>query len=167
MKSPKVHKHPLHTAGQAMAAKREDFGTVARALADFSPAVIAEALRVLEGGHLNSSEKFIAPLHWLADLQVKRDSAKDARVKANLLWRAIATAPDGYCHPRAAVTGTLLEDIAAGMAFHDVKARFNAKVHPLQYQRPQAAPSEGNLASAEKIVEKLGIARSLERRFAS
>lgn len=166
VKSPKVYKHALLSAGQAMAAKREDFNTVARALADFTPPLIAEALRVLEAGHLASSEKFIAPLNWLADLHAKRGATKDARIKANLLWRAIATAPEGFCHPRAGMTGTLLEDIAAGLSFEDVKARWTAKVHPLQYQRPQAAPSEGNLAAAEKIVEKMGIARALERRFA-
>lgn len=163
---PKMHKHPLLSAGQAMAAKREDFSTVARALADFTVPQIAEAIRVLETGHLQSSEKFIAPLNWLAELHAKRAAARDARTRANLLWRAIATAPDGFCHPRSAVTGTLMEDIAAGMSFSDVQARWNAKVHPLQYQRPQAPPSAGNLAEAEKIVEKMGIARSLERRFA-
>lgn len=35
-------------------------------------------------------------------------------------------------------------------------------MNPLQYQRPQAAPSAGNVAQAERIVEKLGIANSLE-----
>jgi hypothetical protein len=52
------------------------------------------------------------------------------------------------------------------LTFENVSARFAAKMNPLQYQRPQAAPSVGNIAQAEKIVEKLGIARSLERRFA-
>lgn len=164
--SPSVHRDRLLTAGQVMAAKRENFGTVARALADFAPATIAEAVRLLEAGHLARSEQFIAPLHWLADLHDKRAAARDSRIRDNLLWRAIATAPEGYCHPRAAVTGTLLEDIAAGMAFADVKARFDAKMHPLLYQRPQAAPSAGNIAEAERVAEKLGIARSLDRRFA-
>ena len=62
--------------------------------------------------------------------------------------------------------GTLLEDLATGMDFATVSARFAAKMHPLKYLRPQAAPRAGNIADAEKIVAKLGIARSLERRFA-
>jgi hypothetical protein len=37
---------------------------------------------------------------------------------------------------------------------------------PLQYQRPQAAPTTGNIERAEKLVEKLGIKDSLVRRFA-
>lgn len=164
--SPAVHRHALLTAGQKMAAKREDYQTVARALADFSPELIAEALRLLEADHLARSDKFVVPLQWLADLHAKRKEAKDSRHRENLLWRAIATAPEGYCHPRSGVTGSLLEDIAAGMGFAEVKARWEAKMHPLRYQRPQAAPAVGNIAEAEKIVEKLGIARSLERRLA-
>ena len=62
--------------------------------------------------------------------------------------------------------GTLLKDVATGMDFATVSARFASKMHPLKYQRPQAAPRVGNIADAEKIVARLGIARSLERRFA-
>jgi hypothetical protein len=164
-KSPAVYSGRVLTAGQAMAAKREDLATVIRAMQDFTPQMIAEAIRLLETGHFSQAEKFIGPLHWLADLHAKR-AANKGKVRDNLTWLAIATAPDGFCHPRAGVTGSLLEDIAAGMSFEAVKARFEQKVQPLQYQRPQAAPSVQNLAAAEKVVEKLGIARSLERRFA-
>lgn len=162
----RVFKERALTAGQARAAKREDFRTVAAALPDFSPHVLSEAMRLLEADALARSEKFIAPIQWLQDLHEKRGATKNARTRDNLLWRAIASAPDGFCHPRSSVTGSLLEDIAAGMAFDDVKARFDAKMHPLRYQRPQAAPSAGTLAQAEKLVAQLGIAGSLDRRFA-
>lgn len=164
--NPKPFVERMLTAGQVAAAKREDFGTVARALADFAPAAIGEALRIVEAGHLARSERFVAPLQFLADLHASRSRTKDRRVRDNILWLAVATAPEGFCHPRSGMAGSLLEDIAAGLPFADVKARFDSKMHPLQYQRPQAAPAAGNLANAEKIVEKLGIARSLERRHA-
>lgn len=159
-------KHAILTPGQAMAAKREDFRTVAAALSDFTPPLLAQAMRLLEADALARSERFIGPVQWLQELHEKRGAVKDARVRDNLLWRAIATAPDGFCHPRASVVGSLLEDIAAGLAFEDVKARFNAKMHPLRYQRPQAAPAAGALAQAEKLFETMGLAPALERRFA-
>jgi hypothetical protein len=53
------------------------------------------------------------------------------------------------------------------MDYNTVARRFKEKMHPLQYQRPQAAPAAGSIKRAEEIVEKLGIARSLERRFAT
>lgn len=161
-----VFKHALLTAGQMMAAKREDFRTMASALADFTPPMLTEALRLLEADALSRSERFVAPVRWLLDLHTARAGAKDSRIRDNLLWRAIAAAPEGYCHPRASMIGTLLEDIAADLAFDDVKRRFDAKMRPLQYQRPQAAPTAGAIATAEKTFAQMGLAESLERRFA-
>lgn len=138
---------------------------MATTLADFTEPMLKEALRLLETESLNRSEKFIAPVRWLLDLHVKRGAVKGP-ARDNVLWRAIATAPDGYCHPRASVIGSLLEDIAAGKPFEAVRRAFAAKTNSLIYQRPQAAPTAGNVAAAEKIVETLGIAASLERRFA-
>ncbi len=40
-------------------------------------------------------------------------------------------------------------------------------MHPLQYQRPTAAPGAGNVAQAEKIVAALASAGALARRFAT
>jgi hypothetical protein len=161
-----IFKHGLLSPGQAMAAKREDFRTVAAALADFTPPMLTEALRLLESESLARSERFVSPVRWMLDLHTARAAARDSRIRDNILWRAIASAPEGYCHPRASVVGSLLEDIAAGLDFAEVKRRFDAKLHPLQYQRPQAAPAAGAIAAAEKMVEALGIATSLERRFA-
>jgi hypothetical protein len=60
--------------------------------------------------------------------------------------------------------GTLLDDIASGLDFGSVSRKFAEKM--MRYQRPQAPPSAGNRAQAEKVVEKLGIEKSLVRRFA-
>ena len=157
-----VYRERALTAGQAMAALRENYRTVATALGDFKPAMLDEALRLLKAEALARSEKFIGPVQWLRDLH---DRPK-GRAGSNVLWLAIAKAPEGYCHPRASVVGSLLDDIAAGLEFAYIKARFNAKLEPLIYQRPQAAPSAGNIKAAEALFEKLGLAPALERRFA-
>lgn len=161
-----AYKHPLLTAGQAMAAKREDYGTVATTLQHFSLEVLTQGLRLLETESLASSQKFVGPVMWLRDLQRARNATRHHQARNNILWRAIASAPDGYCHTRASVVGTLLQDIVDGVAFEAVRARFNAKVNPEDYQRPKAAPTAGNIAAAERIVEALGIKASLPRRFA-
>jgi hypothetical protein len=152
----------LLTPGQKMAETKENYRNVAAALGEFKPAVLDEALRVLRAEILSSSDKFIGPVQWLRDLH---DRPK-GRAGENVIWRAVADAPAGFCHPRASMAGTLLEDVAAGLSFAEVKRRFDAKVSPLRYQRPQAAPAAGNIQAAERIVEKLSIERSLERRFA-
>lgn len=160
--SPAVYRERALTASQAMAAVKENYRTVATALGEFTAPMLDEAMRLFTAETLSRSEKFIGPVKWLRGLH---DRPK-GRLGENLLWRAIALAPEGYCHPKASVIGPLLDDIAAGMPFSLIKQRFDAKLAPLAYQRPQAPPSAGNIKAAEALVEKLGIARSLERRFA-
>lgn len=150
------------TPGQAMAAAKENYRTVITALSEFTPTMLDEALRILQADALARSEKFIGPVKWLRTLH---DRPK-GKIGENILWRAIATAPEGYCHPKASVIAPLLDDIVAGLPFADIKARFEAKIHPLIYQRPQAAPAAGNIKAAEALFEKMGLAPALERRFA-
>lgn len=159
-----VYKGIALTAGQAMAEKREDFKNLARALAEYSPPVIHQALALLKTDALYRSEKVLGQCQFLTDLHTTIEANPGRR--DNMIWRAVATAPAGFCHPRSSMIGTLLDDIVAGVPFEDASAKFAAKMHPLQYQRPQAPPSAGNIAAAEKLVEKLGIGPSLERRFA-
>lgn len=153
------------TPFQQMAEKREDQANVMRALVEFPSAVVDQALTILKSDALYRSEKVLGQAEWLHALHVAWDAAKGDR-RSNVVWRAVAAAPAGFCHPRASMIGTLLEDIAAGLPFEDVSRKFRAKMAPNVYQRPQAAPSAGTIAQAEKLVAELGIARSLERRFA-
>lgn len=153
------------TAGQAMAEKREDFKNVMHALNEFTQPHLETALTLLKTDSLYRSEKVLGQAEWLHALHVARTAAYGAG-KANAVWRAVATAPNGFCHPRSSMIGTLLEDIAAGKEFSEVARAFAAKMHPLAYQRPQAAPTAGAIAAAEKVMQQLGAAGSLARRFA-
>jgi hypothetical protein len=160
-----VYRGQLLEPAQAMAEKHQDFVTVSRALSDFALPMVKQALTILRTESLHRTEKVLGQAQWLCDLHVAIDGAR-GHARDNLVWRAVATAPAGFCHPRSSMIGSLLEDLAAGMDFPMVAQRFGEKMHPLRYQRPQAAPSAGNIAQAEKVVEKLGIARSLARRYA-
>lgn len=161
-----VYKGVDKTAGQAMAVKREDFRTVRRALEDISPHVLEQALTLLRADALYRSEKVLGQAEWLHTLQCTLATTPHEVRSANILWRAVSTAPAGFCHPRTSMISTLLEDIEAGLDFADVSRKFKAKMGPLQYQRPQAAPSAGTIAQAEKLMEQLGAAGSLARRYA-
>jgi hypothetical protein len=162
----KLHANKLTTPFQAMSEKTEDAKNVTRALSEFSRELLAQAVELLQSDALYRSEKVLGPMKWLGDLQEAYQSTRNERHRENIVFRAVATAPAGFCHPRASMAGTLLEDLATGNGFDWAATRFRSKMHPLQYQRPQAAPSDGQIEAAEKLVEKLGIARSLDRRFA-
>jgi hypothetical protein len=157
-----VYRERALTAGQAMAAKKQDFITVSMALSEFTAPMLAQALRLFDSDALARSEKFLGPTQWLQDLHFR----PKGRLGENVLWRAIATAPEGYCHPKSSVLGPLLEDIRLGKPYEEIKRSFEAMMHPLRYQRPQAAPAAQNIKAAEELIERLGFARSLERRFA-
>lgn len=151
-------------ASQAMAEKRQDFATVSRALDEYNAPAVHQALALLKSEALFRGEKVLGPCQFLADLHAAAEANKHRR--ANIIWLAVARAPAGFCHPRSSMIGTLLDDIAAGVPFEQAARSFRLKMDPLQYQRPQAAPSAGNIAAAEKLVEKLGVGPSLVRRFA-
>ncbi len=161
-----VYRGTLLNAGQRMAELREDFRCLQTALDEFKPQALKQARTILEADALARSERFLGPVAWLEARHGDR-KAKNAALRTNLLWLAVATAPAGFCKPRSGMVGTLLEDLISGMDVADVKRRFDAKMHPLQYQRPQAPPSAGNIRQAEEAFEKLGLASALDRRFAT
>lgn len=163
--SANVYSGRILTAGQAMAEKREDFITLQRALTEFKLEHLDQALTLLSTDSLYRAEKVRGPVQWLRDLKAMREDLTDFR-KTNVTWLAVATAPPGFCHPRSSMAGTLLEDIAAGLDFAEVSRRFKAKMHPLQYQRPQAAPNAQNIKRGEEVIAAMGAERSLLRRFA-
>lgn len=158
-----VPKRDVLSPFRKMAAKSEDYRTVSRALAEFDLSLLELAMQLLDSEQLYRSEKVAGPARWLRDLHVARSLAAN---KANVVWRAIATAPAGFCHPRTSMIGALLEDIAAGKTFDEVSASFAKKMKPDIYQRPQAAPAAGTIAQAERLVEQMDIAASLRRRYA-
>lgn len=162
-----IHRDPTKTAFEASAAKKEERGMLLRALADYTPETVAQALRLLESEALYRIEKVIGVAKWLAKVQEDQRNISTSRVvREQLIWRAVALAPAGFTHVRSSMIGTLLDDIKDGMGFEDVSRRFADKMHPLKYQRPQAAPKAGNIAQGEKLIETLGLAPSLERRIA-
>lgn len=162
-----VFAHPLKTAAQQESSLREEYGMLQRGLAEFPREIVARAVALLDTEVLYRSEKVAGPAKWLLKLHDRRAELKNSRARDNVTWLAVATAPAGFAHVRSSMVGTLLEDLASGMAFDQVSRRFAEKMHPLQYQRPTAAPSDGQIEQAEKIVKQLGTAGSLDRRFAN
>lgn len=154
------------TAHQVAAAKAEDRGILTRSLADFNMSTVAQATAALKAGQLYRSEVAQQIAEWFLALHERLAATKNERHRENLIWRAVAAAPAGWCHVRSSMLGTLLEDMSSGMPFESVARRWSEKMHPLQYQRPQAPPSAGNVKRAEELFAELGLAPALRRRYA-
>lgn len=158
----------LKNADQAAAEKLEEYGMLQRGLAEFSHETMVQALAIADSEALYRGEKVAGHLRWLVDLSdARRAAGKDTRMRESVTWLAIATAPAGFAHVRSSMVGTLLEDLEAGLPLETVKRKFGEKMNPLKYQRPTAAPSDGAIAQAEKIVEALNTAGALRRRYAT
>ncbi len=169
IRPPKAMVHrptPVLATSQAVAEKREECGMLARGLAEFSIDHARKAHSLLLTGSLYRSEKCEAIARWFLDLHERLAGTKNSAHRKNLIWSAVAPAPAGFCHVKGSMIGSLLEDIAADMPFEQIKRRFDEKMNPMQYRRPQAPPSAQNVAQAEAIVERLRTAGALARRFA-
>lgn len=160
-----VYSHLLKTPGQAMAEKVEDYQILRRSLAEFNQATVEQAVALLKSEALYRSEKCLGVAEWLLKLHQSVATTRSRKAQDNLVWLAVATAPAGFCHVRSSMIGTLLDDIASGLDFGAVSRRFAEKMNPAQYQRSQVAPTVGNVQQAERIVEKLGLQNSLQRRY--
>lgn len=150
----------------------QDKSSITGAFQDHDSDYRAFAQLVLEANALDRSEKVAGVAQWFLQLlrSFREESngvilIRDGNIRANLVWRAVATAPAGFCHVRSSMIGTLLDDVKAGLPFDQIARRWKDKTHPLQYQRPTAL-SDGNVEQANKIVEQLGSQGSLARRFA-
>lgn len=149
-----------------MASKREDLIALKRAIRDYPADVAGRALALVKAESLYRSEKVLGVAEWFHNLHTAMKIAHPHNREA-LLWYAVAKAPAGFCHVRSTMIGTLLDDIVSGFQFEDIARRFASKMNVTQYQRPSAELKQGHITHAERVVAELGIARSLERRYAT
>lgn len=161
-----VHSNTVVSADQWMAEKSENFLMLRRSMEQYSLPVLNTAQTILAHAPLAEAEKFHAMVTGFRNMQLNVQSTKDRRKKDAFVWKYAAEAPTGFCHIKSSMIGPLLDDIQSGMSVDDITERFNAKMHPLKYQRPQVAPTSGNIKQAEDIIAKMGLAPSLQRRFA-
>lgn len=154
------------TAGQAMAAKREDRRTLEHALGTMPREIVERAVDMLRAGSLYRADKVLPMASFLLDAH-DRTAGKKGEPRNRILWRLVSEASAGWCSPRGSVLGALVEDLQAGLHAEAVARKHNERMDPLQYQRPSAPTSAGNVAQAERLFEQLGLAPSLRRRFAA
>lgn len=81
------------------------------------------------------------------------------------LWKTSLNIGD-RSNLRGSVIGTLVEDLSSGVPLEAAVKSFETKVAPANYKRTTALVTPKMIAEAEKAIETLGIAGSLERRHA-
>ena len=163
------HRLGMKKAHQWQAESREDRRHLQRALADFPTHNLRTAIDMLKAGALSRGDKIVPMATFLLDLKESMHDGEGGGSRAQdlKLWQAVAVAGAGWCTPRATVLGALMEDLDNRLESGEVRRRHNLRVAPEAYQRPTAPTTAGNVAAAEKIIDGLGLAPALRRRFAS
>ena len=158
----RVHNNRLLTPYQKSMENYEDFKMIQNAVNKYSIETVETAVNLLRSDSMYRGEKVLGIAEWFLEVM---KTVKNNPKRTNILWKKSAMAPAGFCHISSSMIGTLLDDISDGWDIESVQNRFNAKMNPLKYQRPQVAPTAGNVERAEKIIAELGLENSLKRRF--
>jgi hypothetical protein len=161
-----AHSHPLWTAHQVEAERKDDWRLLTRGLAEFPQPLVERAHALLSSGTLYRAERCLGVATWLLALHQELASVTSPQQREALVWRAVATAPAGHARVRGSVVGALLADLARGRDADTIKQHFEEKMAPSRYLRPHVAPTAGNIVRAEKAIAALQATGSLARRYA-
>ncbi len=157
-----LNRDRLLTAEQVMAKKQENFKVLNNALTSFSLDIINQAVVLINSETLYGSDRVIHTANLVKTLKEKLSRINDSTKKRNITWLAVANAT--HVFSRSSMFGTLLKDIEDNLPTDEIVSRFETKMR--LYMRSQSAPSSKAIYEAERIVEKLGIGDSLQRRYA-
>ena len=160
------YKSRTKTAGQIMAEKTEEYRMLNRAIVKYDIETVNKVVALAESGTLYRGEKVLTNAQWFKQLKEDVANTDNSRARENIIWCYVASAPTGFAHVSSSMIGTLLDDMADGMDTRLIASRFKDKMDPAVHGRSQSAPTAGGIAQAEKLIEQLGIADSLERRYA-
>lgn len=158
-------KHHLLTADQMMADAKERYRMLSRALANFPSSLAVRAQAILSSSDVYRREAISGKADWF--LRVHNALVgMTGRQRHHIVWHFVANAPPDFCHVSGSLFGSFLQDLKDGVSASLALAGLKEKLDPTKYMRPQAPATEGNIKRAEEIVQKLGIEKSLERRWA-
>lgn len=145
---------------------QESHKNLTRGLADFNVTLVRRVLKFIQNESMRNGEKAEGWVKWLERIYVDMAKADVQRKnRENIIWRYVAEAPKGWCQVRGSSVGALLQNLKEGMDDSDAIAIFDSITDDDKHLRPTAAPTEGNINQAERLIEAMGLAPSLQRRF--
>ena len=160
-----INTNRLKTAKQVLAEKKEEVRLLSMALNDFDEEIIQQAIDLLESDSLYRGNRFVDMVQWFKGIKVCLRNIKGTAKRHNLLVLLASSAPSGAARIKNTVVGELMYNLKEGMSTTEVINKFNAMMDPSRYMRAQSDPSVNAVAEAEKVIESLGLAPSLERRY--
>jgi hypothetical protein len=136
-----------------------------RALDEVTTDAVDTVLELIAQNSLYRGEEHKAAVEKLQLHQTSYNNISSIEHKDRAVWVAIS-AGNGVARIRNSAIGTLLVDLSEDMDLDKAVKSFEAKVAPTNYKRPKALVTKSMIKKAQETVEELGIADSLERRYA-
>lgn len=150
---------------------RQNYKDLLAFLSDTDTEILRKVFHLFKTEQIQGKAKFEGWVGFLLNAaetwtkMVSEDGGSQKRVR-QWLWYAVARAATGWCQSRKSSIGSLVENLSIGVPQADAIRAFHAITKSTVYQRPTAAPTEGNVEVAEKLIERLGLASALKRRYA-
>lgn len=126
-------------------------------------ASVMDVLDLVEQNVLYRGAEFKGALVFMRDTLMSYHACKGDKVI--WLWKTSLAVGD-RANLRGSVIGTLVEDLSSGVPLEAAVKSFETKVAPTNYKRTTALVTPNMIKEAEKTIETLGVAGSLERRHA-
>lgn len=137
-------------------------------LHDYNIDVVRRASRLLLEDKLAHADNHKASMRWLLDLKESQSHKLEAAnevARHNLLFQVAVSSFLGCLKQlRSGAVGTLLSGIKESKSFQEIQASWNQIAGPLNYMRPTAAPTAGNISMAEQLFSSLGLTKEDMRR---
>ena len=134
------------------------FTMLDRILQDNTPEIIAKVSHLVLTDQLPYATSHKAPLEWLQSTAEKLAAQQlDTVQRKNLVTRYSREAFVGCLSSlRGGLLGYLFECVREGQTFEALKQNWETKAGPTVYLRPTAAPTAGNIQTAERIFANMG-----------
>lgn len=158
----------LYTSEQFTALKVQQRISLLGSIQNYRKEEVEIAIEYLKSGKFFNPEKVLPIAEKFHELLIAWLDNKNSTDRNVIVWKYVTDYPEAFNYIGSGMLGTLLDDIKLKIPYQEVMNKFNYKMDPKQYLRPQATSlSEGNVKRAEEIITKLDIAKSLPRRFAA
>ncbi|KAK2807805.1 hypothetical protein FQN50_005348 [Emmonsiellopsis sp. PD_5] len=141
-----------------------------RILKDYSAETVRKTASMLLEDRLPYADAHKAAIRWLRQAQKQDPTGLPSMAwekQYNIISHLAASAFTGCLHQlRSGALAVLLDGVQDGWSFAKLERKWRELCDPQFYLRPQAAPTEGNIAAAEKLFEELGLKKDdLRRRY--
>jgi hypothetical protein len=165
---PETRVRPNDLAALSVASTPELAAMLTQVLKDYDLDVVRRASQLVLDDKLSYADSHKASLRWLLDLkehQQQKLEATDEVAKHNLLYHIAASSFLGCLKQlRSGAVGTLLSDVKENKSFQEIQRSWDQIAGPVNYMRPIAAPTAGNIAMAEQLFSSLGLTKEDMRR---